>query len=96
MDGYPLRFRFDDDEWGENIFRFVRQEPLLEENYVAQLPRLLDVYLTSRITFEEDPAGWTGYTINLSIDAAAICRDLAASAHDNLGHESSLSDGKNA
>ena len=93
--GYPLRVRFADGEWAARLsdaaraiadrpaFAETTPEVLLSfcEGFVADK---IGDYLSSSVTFDDDPAGWTGYTNDLIVDVCALCRDLTAAAYEHF------------
>ena len=81
--GYPLRVRLSGDEWATRVLDVARSivnrpgfaETSLEDVlrcFEGIMPRLVEVHLTSTITFKQDPAGWTGYTDNLTINELGL------------------------
>ena len=101
--GHPLRFRHTDDKWATRVMeagRTVLARPAFagcsaaeRENFLSvMICDLIDTHLTSSLTFEEDPAGWTGYTDYQSFDGFAFGCDLAAAAYEHfiLGHTPSI------
>ena len=101
----PLRFRFTDDEGPSRIVGLIQNmansyaaRPVfsgtsaaeIEDFLTAEVFGLLDIHLSSSITFENDSTGWTGHTANLSVNEFDLCRDLASAAYANfvLAHAS--------
>lgn len=95
----PLRLRFAEDEWASRVSRFIvsvaerytlRPEfkhlsvPDIIEYLAPLVPKMLEPHITSDIVFEEDVAGWTGYTAHSSINDSDLCADLAAAAYEHF------------
>ena len=73
MKKYPLRFRFADDEWTSRLIhaaRLISDRPAFAECSFEDIASLLDgkiaglveIDLMSSTTFDQESAGWTGYT----------------------------------
>ena len=95
----PLRLRFPDNEWMSRVSEFCRvvadryvlrfglsEDAAIDilEFLSREVIELISLHSSSSITFEGDPAGGAGYTQCFSIDEAAICCDLAASAYERF------------
>ena len=95
----PLRLRFPENEWMPRVAEFCRAVAdryvlrfgLSEDAAIdildflsREVTELISLHLRSSITFEEDPAGGTGYTQCFSLGENAICCDLAASAYERF------------
>ncbi len=95
----PVRLRFPENEWMPRVAEFCRAVAdryvlrfgLSEDAAIdildflsREVTELISLHLRSSITFEEDPAGGTGYTQCFSLDENAICCDLAASAYERF------------
>ena len=57
---------------------------LLYDFLLGLLPEIIEVHTTYRITFEDDPAGWTGYTCLVSVNEFNACRDLRKAANERF------------
>ena len=95
----PLRLRFPENKWMPRVAEFCRTVAdryvlrfgLSEDAAIdilgflsREVLELISLHSSSSITFEADPAGGAGYTQCFSIDEAAICCDLAASAYERF------------
>ena len=72
MMGYPLRFRFADDEWVSRLIdaaRLISDRPVFAECsfedilsfLYGKIASLVEMHLMSSITLDQEPAGWAGY-----------------------------------
>ena len=95
--GYPLRMLADK----EGTARIMQFCEVMANRLAARLAGIsaevildflageglskIEIDPVSSITFEEDVAGWTGYTDHLSINELQMCCDLAIAAFDRFG-----------
>ena len=94
---YPLRVLVNE-EWATRLVQFCEvmadrlaarlagtsAEEILGFFAEAGLSKI-EVEPVSSITFDEDAAGWTGYTDHLSVNELRMCCDLAIAAFDHFG-----------
>ena len=94
--GYPLRMLADE----EGTARIMQFCEVMADRLAARLAGIsaevildflageglskIEIEPVSSITFEEDVAGWTGYTDHLSINELQMCCDLAIAAFERF------------